>query len=106
MNSVNKNPSVSPNALVKELIERKTFETVATKHGIAMETHAKEKLKNILNKTHMKCQFHESGMIINKELPYLSASPDMEGLANAVENLLLKSSVPTLFVRPHPLLKI
>ena len=53
INSVNKNPPVSTNALVKELIERKTFETVATKHGIAMETHAKEILKNILSKTHI-----------------------------------------------------
>ena len=49
INSVNKNSSASTNALVKELIERKTFETVATKHGIAMEIHAKEKLKNILS---------------------------------------------------------
>ena len=32
INSVNKNSSVSTNALVKELIERKTFETVATKN--------------------------------------------------------------------------
>ena len=35
----------------EELLERKTFETVATKNGIA-----KEKLKNILSKMHIKCQ--------------------------------------------------
>ncbi|XP_028407527.1 uncharacterized protein LOC114530141 [Dendronephthya gigantea] len=90
INSVNNNPSVSTNALVKELIERKKFETVATKHGIAMETHAKEKVKNILSKTHIKCQFQESGMIIDKELPYLSASPDLEGSCKCCRDFVVE----------------
>ena len=94
INSFNNKPSVSTNALVKELIERKTFETVATKHGIAMETHAKEKLKNILSKTHIKCQFQESGMIIDKELPYLSAIPDMEGSCKCCGDFVVEIKCP------------
>ena len=70
-----------------------------------METHAKEKLKNILSKMHIKCQFRESGMIIDKELLYLSASPDMEGSCKCCGDFVVEIKFPILFVKPHPLLK-
>ena len=105
INSFNNKSSVSTTALVKELIERKTFETVATKHGIAMETHAKEKLKNILSKTHIKCQFQESGMIINKELPYLSASPDMEGACKCCGDFVVEIKCPYSICETTPTAK-
>ena len=65
--------------LVQDLIERKQFESVATKHGLAMEIHAKEKLKKVLCDIHKKIKYQECGMLIDEKLPYLSASPDLQG---------------------------
>ena len=43
-------PIESPDALLKTLIERPTFENYATKHGINMEVHAIEAVMKILEK--------------------------------------------------------
>ena len=79
INSINKDCSQNPDCLIKELIERKQFETLATKHGIAMEVHALEKFKKVMNLSHTKCKFVSSGMVIDDQYPFLSVSPDLEG---------------------------
>lgn len=43
-----------------------------------MEVHAKEKLKKVSRSIHKKCKFQESEMLIDKQHPFLSASPDIE----------------------------
>ena len=102
INFVNKNPALSTHSLVSDLIERKTFETAATKHGIAMEIHAKEQLKKIINSSHSNCTFQESGMVIDEDLPFLSVSPDLEGTCKCCGDFVVEIKCPYSICETKP----
>ena len=94
VNTVIKNSETPTDLLVNDLIERRMFETVATKHGISMETHAKEKFKKNIAKTHVQYKFQESGMVISDKLPFLSASPDLEGSCECCGDFVVEIKCP------------
>ena len=79
MNTLNKNKTNEfPTSLVKQHLTDQRFVSIQTKHGIAMEVHAKEKVKTLFKKTHKKVRFYEPGMVVYEKHSFISASPDLE----------------------------
>ena len=65
-------------ALTQEIMGRnQTAQTLAMKHGLAMEPHAKRKLLEIFKANHKKVTYYETGLIVSSEFPHLGASPDL-----------------------------
>jgi len=94
INSIKKDSSLNADSLVADLIQRKQFHSLATKHGIAMEAHAKKKVIEILKKEHTKCKFQDSGILIDEDHPYLAASPDLEGSCECCGDFLIEIKCP------------
>ena len=79
-NTIKQKPNETPKALIADLIERKSFSSVATKHGQSMEMYAKKSFTSILQKNHKIVKFIDNpGMTIDHNNPFLSVSPDAEG---------------------------
>ena len=65
--------------LVAEIMGYKPkVQTLAMKHGLAMEPHAKRKLVEVFRESnHKKVTFSETGLVVSSEYPHLGASPDL-----------------------------
>ena len=64
--------------LVDDIMGRKKkFESVGTKHGLAMEPHAARKVVEVFKEKHLKVSFSNSGLVVLCEYPHLGASPDL-----------------------------
>lgn len=94
INSIVKDPSKDAFLLTQSLIQRKKLETVATKHGISMEIHAKNKIIEQLKKTHKKCTITDAGLIIDEDFPYLAASPDLVGYCECCGDFVIEIKCP------------
>ena len=92
----------TPDNLLRNLIERKIFETVATKHGISMEVHAKEAVKKILCKSHSNFIFSNPGMTIHEKYPFVSASPDLEGVCKCCGKCVIEIKCPYSICESKP----
>lgn len=64
--------------LFEAILGNNHFENLATKHGIAMEPHAKIAVISILKISHNKFKSYDPGMTVDKNYPYISVSPDLE----------------------------
>ena len=71
--------SKSASNLVDEIMGVKSIpQTLAMKHGLAMEPHAKRKLAEVFKElNHKTITTTETGLIISAEYPHLGASPDL-----------------------------
>ena len=71
--------SISNNAdsLLKNLTEINKFESKATKHGTAMEPHAKLQVLSILKKSHKNFTSTNPGLKVDQIYPYIAAVPDL-----------------------------
>ena len=78
MESIKKNIEESPQNLIKFIINKKSVNNFATRHGIACEPRAKVAVVQVLkNQGHNCLKSSDSGTIIDKNYPFLSASPDL-----------------------------
>ena len=64
-------------SLLKNLPEINKFESKATKHGTAMESHAKSQVISILKKSHKNFTSTNPGLKVDQIYPYLATSPDL-----------------------------
>ena len=77
METITKNNNETPHNLLEHLIQNKSVDTYATRHGIASEPHAKTAVLQILKQQgHKYFKASDSGTIIDEKYPFLSASPD------------------------------
>jgi hypothetical protein len=77
MKTVNTDPSKKPVRLIAGIMGYTiTPMTAPMKHGLAMEPHAKRKLRELLS-CHKKIAYTETGLVIKQDEPFLAASPDM-----------------------------
>lgn len=77
-NTLAKDPTADPKALIKSLMGYgKMKKTVAMKHGISMEPHAKKAYTRLQARLHNKFTSDKSGLVVSKEDPVLAASPDL-----------------------------
>ena len=70
VNSLQKSNEVETESLLLTSIERKTFHSLAKKHGIAMEIHALEAVKNEMKGNHKNMSFEKPGMTISETKLY------------------------------------
>ena len=71
------NISNKAGSLLKNLTEINKFESKATKHGTAMEPHAKLQVIPILKKSHKNFTSTNSGLKVDQIYPYIAGSPDL-----------------------------
>ena len=84
-NDKTKNNDVS--ALVRTVLGLgEQYQTKAMKHGIAMEPHAKKAYKKIMSRRHKRFIATDSGFIVDRDFPYLGASPDLLIECSCTEN--------------------
>lgn len=78
METIKSNSDATADNLIKEMLQTKKFETFATRHGIATEPHAQTSVVKVLKEQgHKKVNSSHSGTIIDENIPYISASPDL-----------------------------
>ena len=78
METLKQNPNKCSLKLVESILSEEKIDTFSTRHGIGMEFHAKVAVITALkNMGHKKVKSFESGTIIDKEHPYISAPPDL-----------------------------
>ena len=78
MNTLSKKVDADLTNIFKSIEGTRTFENVATKHGTALERHAKSNVTAILKETHKSFKAFDTGMTTDFENPFLSVSPDLE----------------------------
>ena len=71
------NISNNANSLLKTLTETNKFESNATKHGTALEPHAKLQVISTLKKSHKNFTPANPGLKLDPIYPYIAASPDL-----------------------------
>ena len=71
--------NVNASNLVNEVMGyNKPIQTIAMKHGLAMEPHAKRKLVEVLkDQKHVKVCSGDAGIFVSPNYPHLGASPDI-----------------------------
>ena len=93
-------------ALVKDLMgynpRFKPENSHALKYGISTEPEAKAKYKTIMAKKHKKLVTNESGLVIDKENPFLAASPDLEITCQCCGDGLLEIKCPASIKQQQP----
>ena len=94
VNTLNRSLNESAEKLIQNLLLRKGFETLAIKHGIAMEVHAKETVQRVVRKTHTNALFKDPGMTIDGKFPFLSASPDLEVYCKCCGKFVIEIKCP------------
>ena len=81
-------------SLLKNLTEINKFESKATKHGTAMEPHAKLQVISILKKSHKKVLSTNPGLKVDQIYPYIAASRDLLVTCHCCENRVVKIKCP------------
>jgi len=78
MQTLLKDPKADPKPLIKSLMGyRRPVQTVAMKHGLAMEPHAKKAYTKLQAQIHNKFSAQDSGLVVCSDEPILAASPDL-----------------------------
>ncbi|XP_030832593.1 uncharacterized protein LOC594793 isoform X2 [Strongylocentrotus purpuratus] len=76
--TLKKDPSQSVKSLLSALLDNSgTIKTVAMKHGIALEPHAKIVYSKQMRKKHKVFTVKDTGLHVCKDKPFLAASPDL-----------------------------
>ncbi|XP_065679565.1 uncharacterized protein LOC124814931 [Hydra vulgaris] len=82
------------------------YQTVNTtwqmKHGLNCEVHAKAKFTSLFKKNHSNCTFYDPGMLILKQYPFISCSPDLEVSCTCHGNGLLEIKSPASLIGQIP----
>lgn len=78
MKTLRKDVSADPKPLIHSLMcYGSQPNTVAIKHGKAMEPHGKREYHRVMAASHQVFRSEDSGLFCHKKLPFLGASPDL-----------------------------
>ena len=92
--SLQNNISNNAESLLKNLTEINKFESKATKHGTAMEPHAKLQVISILKKSHKNFTSANPGLKVDQIYLYLAASPDLLVTCHCCGNGVIEIKCP------------
>ena len=96
------NISNNANSLLKTLTEINKFESKATKHGTALEPHAKLQVISILKKSHKNFTFTNPGLKLDPTYPYIAASPDLSVTCHCCGNGAIEIKCPESVCESDP----
>ena len=92
--SLQNNISNNAGSLLKNLTEINKFESKATKHGTAMERHAKLQVILILTKSYKYFTSTNPGLKADQIYPYIAASPDLLVTCHCCGNGVIQIKCP------------
>ena len=80
-NRIEKYPAQSGSCLARDILNGDSLNKYSKlpaqiKHGKSFENEARKEYKKMMMRTHKKCNIAPSGLVINKQRPFLAASPD------------------------------
>lgn len=75
--------------------QKKTVQTLAMKHGLALEPAAKLCYAEIVHAQHKKWSSSNSGLVLSQEHPYLATSPDMLTECECQRKGFVRSKMPS-----------
>ena len=106
-NRIEKYPAQSGSCLARDIVNGDSLDKYSKlpaqiQHGKVVENEARKEYKKMMMRTHKKCNIAPSGLVINKQRPFLAASPDDIRTCKCCRTVVVEYKCPFKSKEKHP----